>query len=349
MITGERCGAYLILERIAVGGMSELFLAVRQGPAGFERGVIIKRLLRRLADDRRFVAMLQDEARLIARLNHPNIVQTYDFGLDNDGCFFLALEYLNGEDLHSICSRFPEQYFPPHLAAYIAARAADGLHHAHTATDIDGKDLLIVHRDVTPSNLVVTIQGEVKLIDFGIAKASRRLAHTEPGMLKGKLHYLAPERLREQPADHRVDIYSLGMTLFRCLAGTLPLSTTDLARVTRGEHVRPLRLREVMPSADPVLEAIIERALAPDPEDRFATAKEMANALDGYINEIGDVPLRQELVVTLNALYGEQHFIQKAQRPYVTVAMDRATMLSVAIGGMPRRRNSELTRRHGVQ
>jgi serine/threonine protein kinase len=204
MAVPERIGDYVIIDRIAVGGMAEIYVGKRVGPEQFEKPVVVKRMLPALTSDPSYVDMFLDEARLAAKLNHANVVQIYDLGKSGDG-YYIAMEYLIGEDLAAIIvgQMNARTRLAPTLAARIAAQAAEGLHYAHTLKDGDGQPLNIVHRDISPSNIVVTRDGHVKLVDFGIAKAVGRAVHTQVGVIKGKLAYMAPEQLIARDADHR--------------------------------------------------------------------------------------------------------------------------------------------------
>ena len=200
---------YHVIERLAVGGMAEIFLAKRMGPAKFQKTVALKRLLPDIAEDKAFTAMFLDEARLAAQLHHPNIVQIFDLGISN-GAYFIVMEHLIGKDLSGVQKQLGlrNASIEQPLAAKIISLSADALHYAHTLKDADDQPLHLIHRDVSPQNLFLTSNGQVKLMDFGIAKAVRRSVKTETGVLKGKLAYMAPEQLLGQPADQRSDLYA---------------------------------------------------------------------------------------------------------------------------------------------
>ncbi|HEX4460669.1 MAG TPA: serine/threonine-protein kinase, partial [Polyangia bacterium] len=211
----QRLGDYEILKRLAVGGMAEIFLARVRKLTGFQKMVVIKRILPQLAQNTDFVEMFLDEARIAATLEHPHIVQTYDVGMIDDS-YYIAMEYLHGEDVRSIMRAVNTRLQAPPIeqALHIIISAAAGLHYAHEKVGFDGAPLDIVHRDVSPQNLIVTYEGSVKLLDFGIAKASNRLRETRVGTLKGKVPYMSPEQCRSEQLDRRSDIYSLGILMW---------------------------------------------------------------------------------------------------------------------------------------
>jgi len=209
-------GKYELIKRIATGGMAEIYLARVSGLPGFEKIVVVKRILPQLATNQEFVQMFLDEARVAATLHHPNIVQMYDIGAV-DGNYFISMEYLHGEDLRSIARAMRQKgqdRVPLEHALGIGVGIAAGLHYAHEKVGFDGKPLHIVHRDITPQNIFVTYDGGVKLVDFGIAKASNRASETRYGSLKGKIPYMSPEQCRSEPLDRRSDIFSLGILLY---------------------------------------------------------------------------------------------------------------------------------------
>jgi serine/threonine protein kinase len=278
----SRLGEYELLERIGAGGMAEVFKARRTGASGFERIVAIKRILPHLAQDEQFVTMFVDEAKIAVHLNHPNIAAIHDLG-HADGTCFIALDYVHGRDLRRLWDRERAWGAPPHagIACHVAARMLEGLVHAHAATDGCGRPLGIIHRDVTPQNVLVSFEGDVKIVDFGLAKAQGRAQATQAGVVKGKLAYLAPEQLRGLPLDARVDVYAAGIVLWELLTGRrLFYADTDLdtlRNVHRAEVEAPSRYN---PSLPPALDRVVLTALARDRDARFASAQEFLDALD---------------------------------------------------------------------
>jgi serine/threonine-protein kinase len=283
----EKFGRYYLLDRIAVGGMAEVHRAVTRGVEGFRRTFVVKKILSDKASSPTFVRMFCDEARISALLHHPNIVQVYDFG-HVKGTYFLAMEYLPGKDLSSLLRvlRAAKASVPPSLAAYIAREVAVGLHHAHALRGSSGQPLGIVHRDVTPSNIMLLYAGGVKVLDFGIAKVSTAGGGppTEGGGVKGKYGYLAPEQARGGDVDGRADVFALGVTLWemlvgrRLFAGKNDLET--LGNVLQKPVPPPSSLR---PGIPPELDRIVLRALERSREARYPTAEELARDCDAVL------------------------------------------------------------------
>ena len=285
-MTPECFGRYLLVDRIGAGGMAEVFLAVMPGAEGFKRTFVVKRIQAERAQSPEFVRMFIDEARIGSLLDHPNIVQVYDFG-NVDGMYFLAMEYLTGRDVSAIISRLCslQRACPPAVAAHIAREVALGLGYAHGLAGDDGKNLNIVHRDVSPSNIMCLRSGGVKLLDFGIAKALDAYgAAAEPtahGVLKGKLAYVAPERIRGQAFDGRVDVFALGVVLWEMLVGRRLFRGKDelesLRFVLDLSVPPPSSLRRGIPEA---LDAVVLRALERNPDARYPSAQAMADDLE---------------------------------------------------------------------
>jgi serine/threonine protein kinase len=274
-------GRYEILRRIAKGGMAELYLARQKGIEGFEKLVVLKRILPELAGDAEFVGMFLDEARLAAGLHHSNVVQVYDIGSADDGYFF-AMEYLHGEDLRFVMRSVESagETVPLPHALSIGLGVCAGLHYAHERTGADGRPLGIVHRDVSPHNVFVTWDGGVKVLDFGIAKAARRLSETRTGALKGKIQYMSPEQCTADPLDRRSDVFAIGILLWELAVGRrLYSGKSDLA-------IMKLITEREAPNAGSVsncpreLSLVIAKALARRPQDRFQTAEALQLALE---------------------------------------------------------------------
>jgi serine/threonine protein kinase len=283
-IIGERFGKYLLVGEIAVGGMAEVFLAVHKGVEGFIKVVVIKRVLPHLTKNPEFMRMFIEEARLAARLEHPNIVRTYEFG-EVDGHYYTAMEYLPGEDLFKALNNLSmsRQQMPVHIAAGITSQLCSGLHFAHQFTDTGGRPLNLVHRDINPANIIITYGGEVKIIDFGVAKSNTN-AQTLSGMIKGKVAYMPPEQLLGREVDQRADIFSAGVVMWEMLTGRpLFLRSSEAATlyaIMNAPVAPPSRFRHDVP---PALDRIVARALARSPAERFATAEEMASAIDEFL------------------------------------------------------------------
>ncbi len=284
-VVGERFGKYLLVGELAVGGMAEVFLAVQKGLEGFVKVVVIKRVLPHFSTNAEFIRMFVDEARLAARLEHPNIVRTYEFGEVN-GQYFTVMEYLPGEDLSKALNNLAisRQMMPFNIAAGIVSQVCAGLSFAHQLTDTAGRPLSLVHRDVNPANIILTYTGEVKLIDFGVAKTATN-KETLNGTIKGKIAYMAPEQLLSRGVDQRSDVFSAGVVLWEVLTGR-PLFMRDseaatLYAIMNDPIPPPSRIRPDVPKA---LDAIVERALARTPVDRYESAEEMGNALEDFLS-----------------------------------------------------------------
>jgi serine/threonine-protein kinase len=285
----EQLGRYQLDRKLGAGGMAEVFLARQRGTDGAEKACVVKRMLPGLSEDTSYVQMFLDEARVAARLVHPGIVQIYDFGKEGE-TYFIAMEYISGASLQMVLEALRSRAtpVPVPVAAKLTSLVATALDHAHRATDDQGKPLKIIHRDVSPHNIMLSSKGEVKLIDFGIAKAADAFHRTEVGTLKGKFAYMAPEQLNHLMVDHRADLYSLGLVLYELLAGIPAVQGGSHASVLAAAHRRqytPLeKLRPMTPAA---LRAILDKALASQPQDRFQTAAEMAQALEDFLVSSG--------------------------------------------------------------
>ncbi len=288
-----KLGQYELLGRIAVGGMAEIYRGRAIGEEGFEKLVAIKRILPHFARDTRFISMLVTEARIHAALSHRNIVQIHDLGISEEGEYFIVLEYVDGRDLGALLSVLSKTSSPggrplrpsDAVGLYIAAELAQGVHFAHELCGPDGQPLGLIHRDISPTNVLVSYASEVKLSDFGLAK--RRTDHSVVGSIKGKLAYMSPEQARRAPLDRRSDIFAMGAVLFELLTGKRLRDTTDDLRgwqMVGTEPVPPARnLRRDIP---PVLENLLARALALDPNDRFPDAMAFGNAARAALEQV---------------------------------------------------------------
>jgi serine/threonine protein kinase len=269
--------------------MAEIYLARAQGIQGFQKYVVLKRILPQYSSDETFIRMFLDEARVAATLDHPNIAHVYDIGQSN-GLFFFAMEYLHGEDAGQILSETTkkDQIIPLELALTIVCGVASGLHFAHEQVSSDGTPLRLVHRDISPSNVVVTYDGGVKLLDFGIAKVTTNIHRTETGGLKGKLSYMSPEQCQNAPLDRRSDIFSLGVVLFELTTQTRLFKRNPnmdvIERLMIGDIPAP---SSIVPEYPPALEQIVLKALKRDPVERYSTARELQLALEGFASAEG--------------------------------------------------------------
>ena len=279
---GTEVGRYVIKRKLAEGGMAEIFLASAVGPEGFSKDVVIKVVRSFLARDSQFVQMFIAEARLVSRLNHANVVQIFDFGKHGES-FYLAMEYVRGASLWDLRKRCREQGvpFPPTLAAEIGAQVARGLQYAHALSE-NGQRIGVVHRDVTPHNVLLSFDGAVKLTDFGIAKATTQ--QTAPGMLKGKFAYMAPEQARGEMVDARTDLFALGIVVWELLTGgRLFQGDSDLALLRSVQESLIAPPSRLNPDVPVELSDVVMKALARPPEERFQTAFEMEKALANYV------------------------------------------------------------------
>jgi serine/threonine-protein kinase len=280
----ERYGRFEILGRIGRGGMAEILLARERALAGSTRHLVIKRVLPEVKDSDEMLHMFLDEARVVMGLSHPNLCQIYEIG-EQEGTWFIAMEWVNGATLHHVIRRAVSDCDIDHaVVARVIAHAAEALHHAHTARDAEGRPLHLVHRDVSPHNIMLGYDGRVKLLDFGIAKSTKSTHQTEAGVVKGKVCYMAPEQWLSSPVDARTDVFALGACLYEALTGRVVFR-----RETQSEVMRAVlrdgapALSEVAPEVPAALALITHKALAFSPEDRFQSALEMSEALEQYL------------------------------------------------------------------
>jgi eukaryotic-like serine/threonine-protein kinase len=292
--TPKQIGKYQILDRVAVGGMAELFKAQLQGQHGFEKLVAIKKILPHLAGDNSFVEMFLDEARITAQLDHRHIVAVYELGTDADTPY-IAMQYVDGLDVLALlreCAR-AQIRLPPDLAALIARDVLDALDYAHNALDVHGRPLRIVHRDISPGNVLLSWRGDVKLTDFGIARAAERRHKTEAGTLKGKYGYMSPEQVSSGDLDQRSDLFSVGILLAEMvMARRLFTSVNDLDILLMVRDARLDRLHKYASEFPVELRVLTVRALQRRPEDRWQSAAEFRDALDEWIRRTTRVTSR---------------------------------------------------------
>jgi serine/threonine-protein kinase len=299
---GTVVGRYTIVRKLAEGGMAEIFLATALGPGGFEKDVVIKRIRPGFADDASFVQMFVDEARVVSRLSHGNIVQIFDFDRHGE-TYFLAMEYVRGRSLSEANKRARELSVPiiPVLAAQICQEVARGLGYAHRLSE-EGRILSLVHRDVTPHNVLLSYDGAVKLTDFGIAKASTRA--TAAGMLKGKFAYMSPEQARGESIDPRTDIFALGIVLWELLTGgRLFDADSDLAVLRAVQERRVLPPSLLNPAVDPGLDEIVLRALQRDPTSRYGSAYELERGLASFVLKTSRSPEETDVGAWMRELF----------------------------------------------
>ncbi|AUX26317.1 uncharacterized protein SOCEGT47_068780 [Sorangium cellulosum] len=298
-------GKYRFLLPLGEGGTANILLAVAQGPSGFNKLVVLKTMKRHIAEDPEFRRMFLNEARLAARLNHANVVQTYEIA-EHNGSPIIVMEYLEGQPLSKVVARAGKRLaLATHLR--IIADALRGLHCAHELKDFDGTRLNVVHRDMSPHNVIVTYDGHVKLVDFGIAKLDRSDIRTSTGVIKGKIRYMSPEQLTGEPIDRRADIYSVGVMLWEAATGVRMWRDENdpaiMYRVVNGDIPSP---REANPGVSPELERICMKALAPDRGLRYATAMDLEADVEAEIRRLDRVVTSREIAGLMTDLFEEQ-------------------------------------------
>jgi eukaryotic-like serine/threonine-protein kinase len=292
--------------------MADVFLAVTEGATGinFNKLVVLKKLREHLVGDVDFVSMFMDEARLAARLNHPNVVQTLEVDRA-EGELILAMEYLDGQPLHRLLARTRES-LPLEMHLAILHDVLAGLEHAHELRDYDGSPLHVVHRDVTPQNIFITYDGQVKVVDFGIAKAEGRQSETKHGVVKGKIAYMSPEQARAEVIDCRADIFAVGVMLYEAVARKRMWAGFGEQEIVRALiHGRVPNIRSVFPGVDPAMAAILTRALAPTTAARFQTALEFQVALEAYQDAHAPRPSSRQLGKKLSDLFADRRQVTR--------------------------------------
>ena len=305
----DRFGAYEILERIAAGGMAELYKARRSGVEGFQKILAIKKILPHLADNEEFIAMFADEAKLAAQLNHPNIVHIFDLGKIEGGGYFIAMEYVDGRDLRALLNAAQDLGvpLPTPLAVYVASKVAAALDYAHRRKDSEGHEMTIVHRDVSPQNILISYEGDIKLCDFGIAKAASKASTTQSGALKGKVQYMSPEQAWGKPIDRRSDLFSLGSVLFEMLTGTrLFRGDSDLTVLEKVRAAQVAPPSTINPEVPKNLDTVVLKALAREPEERYPNASDMLRDLEAVLYSYSPAPGSADLAIYLHRLQAEE-------------------------------------------
>ncbi len=332
-------GPYRLVRQIAVGGMAEIHLAKTKGIAGFEKYCALKMIHPNFAEDEQFIQMLVDEAKIAVQLTHGNIAQTFDLGRVGD-TYYITMEYVDGADLYKILRRGSEQdlEMPLDVCAFIAKEIASALDHAHRKRDHTGKPLGIVHRDVSPQNVLISYAGEVKLVDFGIAKATMKARQTAVGVIKGKYYYMSPEQAWGDPIDYRSDIFSSGIVLYEMITGQMLYLEEDLHRLLdmarKADIAPPSSLRRGVP---PQLERIVMHALAKQPGDRYQSAGDLASDLERFLHSYAPVftagkvagLIRQVIGDPMQVPADEQAFpsIEVRDGPHSTHPLDTADLV----------------------
>jgi hypothetical protein len=319
--TGARIARYTVIRRLARGGMAEVYLAREEGPVGVERLVALKVILPHMADEARFLSMFKTEARVAATLDHPNIAQVREAG-EVRGEPYLAMEYVHGRTVQSLLRGCSERRIaiPLGCALALVIGACAGLHYAHERRDLSGRPLGIVHRDVSPSNLMLRYDGSIKLVDFGIAKAASQTSATATGFFKGKTGYMSPEQCADEPLDRRSDVFNLGILLYeltttrRAFFGDNPVAVIN--KIANGRFTKPSRVVQGYP---PELEAIVLRAMAPDAEERFDSAEAMQLELEAFVRAHKLDVSSTALAGLMRAVFGDEPYPSVPTMPGVAL------------------------------
>ena len=315
-------GKYVLLRKLATGGMGEVFLAKQVGPSGFEKLLVIKRILAHHHEKREYLDMFLSEARLVARLTHSNIIQIHEMG-QIDGDFFIAMEYLRGKALRDIIDmlRIKGKHLPLSYVVDLAIKLCDGLGYAHAAKDIRGRPMNVIHRDVNPHNVLISYNGDLKLIDFGIAKSEMASVHTATGTIKGKFVYMSPEQSAADPIDNRSDIFSLGIVLYEMTTLENPFVRQNvvlsLEAIQRHDVPLPSQRR---PGVE-ALDAVLQKALEKRPEDRYDTCEQMRDDLRDLLRSGAVKPEERDLSLFMADLFEAE--IEEEDR--LLAEADRAT------------------------
>jgi TonB family protein len=314
---GIRFGQYVLLEKIATGGMAEVWKARMRGVEGFQKIVAIKKILPHLSDNQDFIEMFIDEAKLAAQLNHNNIIHIYDLGKIQSS-YYIAMEYIEGSDLKAILKKAQDRDHPMsvELALFIASKIAAALDYAHRKHDFEGKEMGLVHRDVSPQNVLISDEGDIKLCDFGIAKAASKASHTQAGALKGKLQYMSPEQAWGRHIDKRSDVFALATVLYEMLTARKLFSGDNemsiLEQVREARVVPPSRANdEVTPATD----AIVLKALQKDPANRYQTAGEMQRDIDAVLYTFKPTPTSADLAIYMHRLASPEPLPTRVDAP----------------------------------
>ena len=305
-LVGHQVGRYGVIRHLASGGMAELYIARQESVGGFEKPVVLKILQRRYAQNPRVVTMFLDEARLAAKLNHPSIVHVYDVA-EEQGLKYIAMEYIHGETIADIVKRglAVDRYLPLEHSIHIVSQAAAGLAYAHERRDPEGRVVKIVHRDVSPTNILVSYEGQTKIVDFGIARAQDEIRE-ESGILPGKASYMSPEQVRGTGIDHRADIFALGIILYEltlCQRLYRGPAEAVMKRIVNDRIAPPTAIVRDYP---PALELIVMRALEKRPQDRYQSADQMRADLEEFLDDSGLRSGNRRMALYMNELFGTE-------------------------------------------
>jgi eukaryotic-like serine/threonine-protein kinase len=334
-LAGNTEQRYRVIEKLESGGMAEVFRAESTGLQGFRKQVAIKRVLPHLGRKSKFISMFLDEARLSAQLSHSNCVQVFDIGVGDDA-YFIVMEFVDGANLKSIATSMRNQgrTFPIPVAAYIAHEICKGLSYAHELADRSGMSLHLVHRDVSPPNVLVTKYGEVKIVDFGLAKASSQLEKSEPGIIKGKFSYLSPEAALGQEVDHRADIFAVGIILWELLGSQrLFAAESDVQILYKVQAAKVPPISQINRSVPPELERILQRALARDRDERYSTARELGQELSRFLFRFAQPVSGYDIAAIVQATMREKENARLAQGSFIHRLIEEALLQFTSLQG----------------
>jgi serine/threonine-protein kinase len=332
---GEPAQRYRVIERLESGGMAEVFRAESTGLEGFRKQVAIKCVLPHLGRNAKFISMFLDEARLSAQLSHSNCVQVFDIGVRDDA-YFIVMEFVDGANLKAIAASMQNKgrSFPIPAATYIAHEICKGLSYAHELTDRSGMSLHLVHRDVSPPNVLVTKHGEVKIVDFGLAKASSQLEPSEPGVIKGKFAYLSPEAAHGEDVDCRADVFAVGIILWELLAGRRLFSgDTDVQILHKVHAAKVPSISQINRSVPPELERIVHRALARDRRDRYPSARELGQDLSRFMFRFAQPVSGYDIATIVQATMREKENARLAQGSFIHRLIEEALLEFTSLRG----------------
>lgn len=328
-------GKYLLLDRVNIGGMAEVWRGKTFGAGGFERLVAIKRILPSIAEDEEFIHMFIDEAKITVQLTHANIAQIYELG-NHASSYFISMEYISGKDMRAIFDRCRKrgEPAPVPLVCYVISKVCEGLDYAHRKKDGMGRDMNIVHRDVSPQNVLISYEGEIKVIDFGIAKAAGKMTKTQAGILKGKFGYMSPEQIRGLPIDRRSDVFAVGVCLYEMLTGErLFVGDSDfsvLEKVRKAEVLPPSTYNRRIPEA---LEKIVLKALAREVEERYQYANELADDLQRFLITSDTIFSRKDLMQYMKSTFAEDVEREKQRlQEYVEIKAPEGMRMAADMG-----------------
>ncbi len=307
VMSTQAFGKYQLIKKLATGGMAEVWLALQTGIEGFNRHVVVKRILPHLAEDPEFVQMFLNEAKIASRFNNPNIAQIYDLGAEN-GTYFIAMEFIHGEDLGRVMRRAwsSGQWVARHIALRIVADACAGLFYAHSRVNDQGQPLRVVHRDISPQNILISFDGSVKIVDFGIAKAADQVSNTKSGAIKGKFAYMAPEQAAGKPLDSRTDIFALGLVLYELMTGVRPLKRDSELATLQAALECAIELPSSVAEVPSEIDDVVMRALAKAPDDRYRDAREFQKAIEQYLVDHKEMATGLQVAELMEMLFADR-------------------------------------------